>query len=106
MNGYHVLLFSLQRLSLHNCQTFTESVAAPRTQSPFCPSAADYTKVVKQAEDKLVPTEDKTSPSVLLGSSLRLPVLVLLATKGCDSDRLYTCLGSSKQPSCSMLGSV
>lgn len=37
---------------------------------------------------------------------LRLPVLVPLATKGCDSDRLYTYLGSSKQPSCSVLGSV
>lgn len=50
------------------------------------PSAADYKRVVKQAEDPLVSTENKTSPSVLLRSSLRLPVLVPLATRDCDSD--------------------
>lgn len=47
LNGYHVLLFSPGRLSLHNSQTFPEPVAAPRTQPPFWLSAAEYTKVVK-----------------------------------------------------------
>lgn len=53
-----IQLFSPQRLSLHNCQTSTESLATPRTPSPFYPSAADCTKVVKQAEDQLVSTEN------------------------------------------------
>lgn len=61
LTNYQVELFSHQRLSLHNWQTFLESVATPRTQSPFCPSAADYTKVMKQAEKHLMSTENERS---------------------------------------------
>lgn len=77
------IAFQPPKIVLHNCQTSLESVGKPRTQSPFCPSAA---KVMKQAEEQLISTENKRGPFC---------VIQVLSQTSCTSTSGYKRLGLS-----------